>query len=103
MCISGHSKDIVMKGVLGLRLHIDAELPLVDVATQPVQRANGKTISFVETETGTNYCIALSSDGKKIYIGPAGADISVYDAENLNLLKVIPLDADGAILHRLTI
>ncbi len=68
-----------------------------------IDAETGKTISFVETETGTNYCIALSSDGKKIYIGPAGADISVYDAENLNLLKVIPLDADGAILHRLTI
>jgi len=68
-----------------------------------IDAETGKTIGFVETETGTNYCIALSSDGKKIYIGPGGPDISVYDAENLSLIKVIPLDADGAILHRLTI
>ncbi len=68
-----------------------------------IDAATGKTISFVETETGTNYSIVLSSDGKKVYVGPGGPDISVYDAENLTLLKVIPLDADGAVMHRLTI
>jgi DNA-binding beta-propeller fold protein YncE len=68
-----------------------------------IDAKTGKTISFVETETGTNYSVVLSSDGKKVYIGPAGPDISVYDAENLNLIKVIPLDADGAIMHRLTL
>lgn len=68
-----------------------------------IDAATGKTVSFVETETGTNYSVVLSSDGKKVYIGPAGPDISVYDAETLKLLKVIPLDADGAVMHRLTI
>jgi len=68
-----------------------------------IDAATGKTISFVETKTGTNYSVVLSSDGKKVYVGPAGPDISVYNAETLELLKVIPLDADGAIMHRLTI
>jgi DNA-binding beta-propeller fold protein YncE len=68
-----------------------------------IDAKTGKTVSFVETETGTNYSIVLSSDGKKVYVGPAGPDISVYDAETLKLLKVIPLDADGAVMHRLTL
>ena len=68
-----------------------------------IDAKSGKTVSWIETETGTNYSVVLSSDGKKVYVGPAGPDISVYDAESLELLKVIPLHADGAIMHRLTL
>ena len=67
-----------------------------------VDMATGETIKFVPLETGTNYAVAITSDGKKVYVGPAGADISVYDAETLALKGVIPLASDGVATHRLT-
>lgn len=60
-----------------------------------VDAETGETIKAVPLETGTNYCVATTSDGKKIYVGPAGADISVYDTDTLELLTVIPLMSDG--------
>jgi len=60
-----------------------------------IDAQTGKTVAFVRTETGTCYGVTTSSDGRKIYVGPAGPDLSVYDAETLKLLKVIPLEADG--------
>jgi hypothetical protein len=62
----------------------------------------GETIKSVPMKTGTNYALATTSDGKKVYVGPAGNDLSVYDASTLELLKVIPLSGDGAIIHRLS-
>ncbi|SDU41023.1 hypothetical protein [Desulfobacula phenolica] len=60
-----------------------------------VDMATGETVKAVPLKTGTNYTVALTSDGKKIYVGPAGPDISVYDTKTLELLSVIPLMADG--------
>ncbi len=60
-----------------------------------VDMATGETVKAIPLKTGTNYTVALTSDGKKIYVGPAGPDISVYDTETLELLSVIPLMADG--------
>ncbi len=68
-----------------------------------IDAETGKTVKFVQTETGTNYGIALTSDGKKVYIGPGGPDVSVYDADTLELLKIIHLEADGAVMNRLTL
>jgi DNA-binding beta-propeller fold protein YncE len=68
------------------------ELIKVDIKT-------GKTLAYVTLEKGTVYCVAVSSDGKKVYVGPGGPDISVYDADTLELLGVIPLDADGKVSH----
>ncbi|MCP4751647.1 MAG: hypothetical protein GY866_12190 [Proteobacteria bacterium] len=68
-----------------------------------IDAETGKTVKFVPTETGTNYSIAFTSDGKKVYIGPGGPDVSVYDAETLKLLKVIRLEADGAVMNRITL
>lgn len=67
-----------------------------------VDMATGETVKRVLLETGTNYALSLSSDGKKIYVGPAGADMSVYDTETLALKTVIPLAGDGVTAHRLT-
>lgn len=64
-----------------------------------IDAKTGKTLDYVELENGTVYCVAVSSDGKKIYVGPGGPDISVYDADTLELLGVIPLDADGKVSH----
>lgn len=60
-----------------------------------VDAKTGETVKAVPLATGTNYCLSTTSDGKKIYVGPAGADISVYDTQTLDLLTVIPLMADG--------
>jgi DNA-binding beta-propeller fold protein YncE len=67
-----------------------------------VDRSTGETVKFVHLKTGTNYTLSMTSDGKKIYVGPAGPDISVYDAESLELINVIPLMSDGLSTHRLT-
>ncbi|MBW1649613.1 MAG: hypothetical protein JRJ44_02835 [Deltaproteobacteria bacterium] len=72
------------------------ELIKVDLKT-------GETVKMVPLERGTNYAISLTSDGKKIYVGPAGNDISVYDSKTLKLLGVITLEADGLVAHRLTL
>ncbi len=68
-----------------------------------IDAETGKTVSFVQTERGTCYGVATSSDGTKVYVGLAGPDVSVYDAETLKLLKVIPLAGDGGYtLQRIT-
>lgn len=66
------------------------ELVKIDMKT-------GKTIKYTTAEKGTYTAVAVSPDGKKVYAGPYGADISVYDAESLKLLGVIPLEADGRV------
>jgi hypothetical protein len=67
-----------------------------------VDMATGETVQSVLLETGTNYVVSITSDGKKVYVGPAGTDISVYDAETLALKSVIPMASDGVTVHRLT-
>ncbi len=71
------------------------ELVKIDMAT-------GETIKAVAIPAGTCYALSMTSDGKKIYAGPGGADLSVYDTETLDLLAVISLEADGLIAHRLS-
>ena len=60
-----------------------------------VDMSTGETIKAVPLKTGTNYTLSIGSDGKKVYVGPGGADISVYDAESLELQNIIPLMSDG--------
>jgi DNA-binding beta-propeller fold protein YncE len=62
----------------------------------------GETVKSVPITRGTCYAVALTADGKKVYVGPAGNDLSVYDTSTLELLKVIPLSGDGAIVHRIS-
>ena len=65
--------------------------------------ATGATLKSVTVKQGTCYAINITSDGKKLYVGPAGADVSVYDADTLELLGVIPLYSDGVVAHRITL
>ncbi len=66
-----------------------------------VDMKTGETLKIIPLETGTNYTLAITADGKKIYVGPGGADISVYDAETFDLLGIIPLMSDGVVSHSL--
>ena len=62
----------------------------------------GETLAMDPIQRGTCYAFAITSDGKKVYAGPAGADVSVYDAETLKRIGWIPLQGDGIVAHRLT-
>lgn len=67
-----------------------------------VDRDTGETLKAAPLETGTNYTVAITSDGKKIYAGPGGPDMSVYDADSLELLTIIPLMSDGVATQMLS-
>ncbi len=67
-----------------------------------IDRKPYTTLFRSPTETGTCYTLSITSDGRKLYVGPGGADMSVYDAETLDLLSVIPLEADGVLAHRIS-
>lgn len=71
------------------------ELVKIDLKT-------GQTIKKVTIPQGTCYCLSMTSDGKKIYVGPSGADVSVYNTETLDLIGVIALAGDGVAAHRLS-
>jgi WD40 repeat protein len=67
-----------------------------------IDMATGETVKAARVGRGTCYALSITADGKKIYVGPGGADISVFETENLELLGEIELAADGLISHRLT-
>ena len=67
-----------------------------------IDAVSGETIKSVPVKQGTCYAINITSDGKKLYVGPGGPDVSVYDANTLELLGVIPLYSDGLAAHRLS-
>ena len=64
--------------------------------------STGETLKSTTVDKGTYYALSMTADGKKIYAGPAGADITVYDSDTLEKLSVITLAGDGVIAHRLT-
>jgi DNA-binding beta-propeller fold protein YncE len=86
--ILSHERKIIF-GIMDELIKIDAE--------------TGETIKAVPVKRGTSYALSLTADGKKLYVGPAGADISVYDTETLELLTVIPLEGDGITAHRISL
>lgn len=69
------------------------ELVKVDVAT-------GETVNATYASRGSYTSIAVSPDGKKVYIGAMGADVSIYDAETLKFETVIPVGGDAMVFNR---
>lgn len=67
-----------------------------------IDMATGETLKMIPVEQGTCYTLNLNSDGSKIYVGPAGADVSIYDTKTFALLGKIPLDSDGVVAHRIS-
>lgn len=67
-----------------------------------VDTQTGKIIKSVPLERGTSYTLSITADGKKLYVGPSGMDITVFDTENMTQLGVIPLEADGVMNHRIS-
>jgi len=62
--------------------------------------ATGKVVAKTVVEYGTSYDICTTSDGKKLYIGPSGSNLTVYDTATLKQLGVIFLQGDGAQMVR---
>lgn len=62
----------------------------------------GKTLGMDVVARGTSYACATTSDGKKLYVGPAGPDISVYDTATMKSKGYISLSADGVVMNRIT-
>jgi DNA-binding beta-propeller fold protein YncE len=56
---------------------------------------SGETVGSDPLERGTCYNVQITSDGKKLYLGPGGPDISVYDTATMKRIGVIALNADG--------
>ena len=67
-----------------------------------VDLQNGKTLAKDPVERGTCYGTALTADGKKLYVGPAGPDLTVYDTATMKRLGVISLKSDGCVTHRIS-
>lgn len=67
-----------------------------------IDAETGETVKSVAIDRGTAYAMSLTADGKKLYVGPSGADVSVYNADTLELLRVIPLEGDGILAHRIS-
>jgi WD40 repeat protein len=63
---------------------------------------SGKTVKSTPLVRGTSNSVAVTSDNKKIYVGPGGSDIAVYDGATFELLDIIPLSGDGVVMKMLS-
>ena len=70
------------------------DVSVIDLETNSVIK------SFPNAE-GTSFSLMPTSDGKKLYVGAGGSVMTVYDAETLNVLKVLHLQADSVSLNRI--
>lgn len=61
----------------------------------------GETLAMDVLDIGTNYCLALTSDGKKLYIG-AGSVISIYDTATMKLRAQLPVRGDVLAMNRIS-
>ena len=64
--------------------------------------ATGKMEKKELLEYGTCYSVALTSDGKKVYCGPGGNTLEVFDAQTLKRLGIIWLQGDGVQMTRIS-
>ena len=67
-----------------------------------VDAKTGKTLGMDVVARGTSYASAVTADGKKLYVGPAGPDISVYDTATMKSTGYISLASDGVVMNRIT-
>jgi DNA-binding beta-propeller fold protein YncE len=67
-----------------------------------IDAKTGKTLAMDPVERGTSYACALTSDGRKLYVGPGGPDISVYDTATMKSKGYIALPADGVVMNRIS-
>lgn len=61
----------------------------------------GETLGMDVLKLGTNYCLALTADGKKLYIG-GGPAISVYDTASMKMITHVPVKGDVLAMNRIS-
>jgi len=62
----------------------------------------GATVAMDVLDRGTCYALALTKDGKKLYVGPAGNDVSIYDTTTMKRIGLIRTAGDGVVMTRIT-
>jgi len=72
------------------------EVSVIDMKT-------GALLGYEVIQSGTKFCVNISSDDTKVYVGGAGAFLEVYDAETLKLVKKIKLSTDAWDVRRMTL
>lgn len=104
---SGRVEDVVVKGEPAMAYSVIVapdrkkayavmdELLVIDL----VKKTWGPSVPLAE---GTCYGINLSSDGRKIYVGGAGATVTVFDAQTLKPRKVLRMASDGMDIRRIS-
>lgn len=67
-----------------------------------VDLTTGKTVAKALAPRGTTYACAITKDGKKLYTGPSGNDIMVWDTATMKMTGFIPLKHDGIVASLIT-
>jgi hypothetical protein len=67
-----------------------------------VDMKTGQAVGMTHLERGTVYSVTTTRDGKKVYVGPAGPDLVVYDTATMEKIGMIPLKSDGVAMTRIT-
>lgn len=70
------------------------DVNVIDMATNNIVK------TFPNAE-GTAFSLVPSADGKKLYVGAGGSVMTVYDAETMNVLKILNLQSDSVSLNRM--
>lgn len=84
--------------VLAYSSIVSPDLKYIYAAMDEVYKVDlktGDTLAMDVLERGTCYAVAITSDGRKLYVGPGGPDLSVYDTATMKRIGMIPLKADG--------
>ncbi|HEX9277205.1 MAG TPA: hypothetical protein VGA51_12520 [Casimicrobiaceae bacterium] len=66
-----------------------------------IDLAKKRYVASVPIKEGTCYGINVSGDGKKIYVGGAGATLTIFDAKTLKPRKVLRMASDGMDIRRI--
>jgi DNA-binding beta-propeller fold protein YncE len=63
-----------------------------------VDLTTGKTVGKALAPRGTTYAAAITKDGKKLYTGPSGPDIMVWDTATMKMTGFISTKSDGIVM-----
>lgn len=73
--------------------HKKAYLAMNEIAAYDLTTA--KLLKKISSPKGTYYGITISPDGKKLYLAGGGPDLTVLNADTLEVVKTIELSADA--------
>jgi DNA-binding beta-propeller fold protein YncE len=104
---TGAIDDIVLKGEPALAYSVvlapdrrKAYAVMDDLTV--IDLAKKRYVASVPIKQGTCYGVNVSGDGKKVYVGGAGATVTVFDAKTLKPRKVLQMSSDGMDMRRIS-